>query len=113
MTFPLRPAVERRQFFRLVYPPELAPEVVILGVTFRILDISEKAIRFRKDFSTRLDTGMTVQGVLIFQDLSKYEFKGYVLRVVNREAVVIFLKNLPYQKIMAEQLYIQRNSRNL
>jgi len=51
--------------------------------------------------------------VVIFQDLSKYEFKGYVLRVVNREAVVIFLKNLPYQKIMAEQLYIQRNSRNI
>ncbi|GAP22535.1 PilZ domain-containing protein [Leptolinea tardivitalis] len=110
MSLPQKPAVERRQYYRLIYPPELAPEVVISSITFKVLDISEKGVRFRKDFNTRLDTGQTVQGVVIFQDLSKFEFKGYVLRVVNREAVVIFLKNLPYQKIMTEQLYIQRNS---
>jgi hypothetical protein len=110
MTGPLKPAIERRQYYRLMYPPELAPEVVILGITFRVLDISEKGIRFRKDFYTRLDTGQSVRGVVIFQDLSKYEFQGYVLRVVNREAVVIFLKNLPYKKIMTEQLFLQRNS---
>jgi len=110
MTFPLKPAVERRQYYRLTYPPEYAPEAVILGITFRVMDISEKGIRFRKDFSTRLDTGQSVSGVVIFQDLSKFEFKGYVLRVVNREAVVIFLKNLSYQKIMSEQLYIQRST---
>ena len=110
MTLPIRPAVERRQYYRLMYPPEFAPESVILGMTFKVLDISEKGARFRKDFSTRIDTGQTVQGVLIFQDLSKFEFKGYILRVVNREAVVVFLKSLPYQRIMSEQLYIQRNS---
>jgi hypothetical protein len=110
MTLPNKPAVERRQYYRLVYPPESAPEVFIMGTTFRVMDISEKGIRFRKDFSTRLDTGQGVQGVVVFKDLSKFEFKGYVLRVVNREAVVVFIKNLPYQKIMAEQLYIQRNT---
>jgi hypothetical protein len=110
MTLPGKPAVERRQYYRLIYPPELAPEVVILGTTFRVIDISEKGIHFRKDFSTRIDTGQNVQGVVIFQDLSKFEFKGYVLRVVNREAVVIFIKNLPYQKIMTEQLFLQRNT---
>ncbi|HEX7555552.1 MAG TPA: PilZ domain-containing protein [Leptolinea sp.] len=110
MTLPLKPVIERRQYYRLIYPPEIAPEVVILGTSFRVLDISEKGMRFRKDFSTRLDTGQSVQGVVTFPDSSKYEFKGYVLRVVNREAVVIFLKNLPYQKIMAEQLYLQRNT---
>lgn len=110
MSLPGKPAVERRQYYRLLYPPELAPEVVILGISFRIMDISEKGVRFRKDFNTRLDTGLSVKGVVIFQDLSKFEFSGYVMRVVNREAVVIFLKNLPYQKIMSEQLYIQRNS---
>ncbi len=110
MSLPGKPAVERRQYYRLLYPPELAPEVVILGITFSVLDISEKGIRFQKSFTTRLDTGQSVKGVVIFQDLSKFEFCGYVLRVVNREAVVIFLKNLPYQRIMSEQRYIQQNS---
>lgn len=110
MAFPGKPAVERRQYYRLLYPPELAPEVVILGITFPVMDISEKGIRFRKNFTTRLDTGQSVRGTVIFQDLSKFEFSGYVLRVVNREAVVIFLKTLPYQRIMSEQRYIQRNS---
>jgi len=110
MTTPQKPATERRQYYRLSYPQELAPEVVILGITFRVMDISEKGIRFRKDFHIRLDTGQSVRGVLIFQDLSKHEFQGYVLRVVNREAVVIFIKTLPYQRIMSEQLYLQRNS---
>jgi hypothetical protein len=110
MTTPLRPANERRQYYRLMYPAELAPEIVILGTTFRVLDISEKGIRFRKDFTTRLDTGQSVRGTIIFQDLSKVEFQGYILRVVNREAVVILLKNLPYQKIMSEQVFLQRNS---
>jgi hypothetical protein len=110
MSPPEKPAFERRQYYRLMYPPELAPEIVIMGTTFPVMDISEKGVRFRKDFNTRLDTGLSVKGVVIFQDLSKFEFSGYVLRVVNREAVVIFLKNLAYQKIMSEQLYIQRNS---
>jgi hypothetical protein len=110
MTTPQKPANERRQYYRLIYPPELAPEVVIMGTTFRVMDISEKGIRLRKDFHVRLDTGQSVRGVVIFQDLSKYEFQGYVLRVVNREAVVIFLKALPYQRIMSEQLYLQRNT---
>ncbi|MEI8131527.1 MAG: PilZ domain-containing protein [Leptolinea sp.] len=109
MTTPQRPAKERRQYYRLLYPPELAPEVAIMGSTFRVLDISEKGLRFRKDFNSRLDTGQSIRGVLIFVDLSKIEFQGYILRVVNREAVVIFLKNLPYQKIMAEQLFLQRS----
>ena len=109
MTTPLRPATERRQYYRLLYPPELAPEIVILGITFRVLDISEKGLRFRKDFNSRLDTGQSIRGVLIFLDLSKFEFQGYILRVVNREAVVVFLKNLPYQKIMAEQVFLQRS----
>jgi len=109
MTTPLRPAPERRQYYRLLYPPELAPEIVILGTTFRVLDISEKGLRFRKDFNSRLDTGQSIRGVLIFLDLSKIEFQGYILRVVNREAVVVFLKNLPYQKIMAEQVFLQRS----
>lgn len=108
MALPTKPAVERRQYFRLIYPPELSPEVVILGMTFKVMDISEKGLRFRKDFSTRIDTGQGVQGVVIFQDLSKFEFKGYILRVVNREAVIIFIKNLPYQKIMAEQVFLQK-----
>ncbi len=50
MSLPGKPAVERRQYYRLLYPPELAPEVVILGISFRVMDISEKGVRFRKDF---------------------------------------------------------------
>jgi hypothetical protein len=111
MTTSQKPATERRQYYRLMYPQELAPEVVILGTTFRVLDIAEKGMRFLKDFYVRMDTGQSIRGVLIFQDLSKFEFQGYILRVVNREAVVIFLKNLPYQKIMSEQLFLQRNSK--
>jgi hypothetical protein len=110
MTTPKNSENERRQYFRLLYPSELAPEIVISGTTFRVLDLSEKGIRFRKDFNIRLDTGQSVKGIVVFQDLSKFEFQGYVLRVVNREAVVIFLKTLPYQRIMAEQLFLQRSS---
>jgi hypothetical protein len=111
MTTPLPSGSERRQFFRIIYPAELSPEVVILGTTFRVLDISEKAVRFRKNFNERLDTGQSIKGVIIFLDYSKFEFQGYVLRVVNREVVVNFLNKLPYQKLMAEQVLLQRNKK--
>jgi len=110
MTYPLKPANERRQYYRLIYPPEFAPELLILGYSFKVLDLSEKGVRFRKEFSTRIDTGMMVQGIVLFHDSTQFEFKGYILRVVNREAVVIFIKNLPYQKIMSEQVFLQRNA---
>ena len=81
-----------------MYPPELAPEVVILGTTFRVMDISEKGIRFRKDFSTRLDTGQSVKGVVIFQDLRNSNFQDLFC-----ELSIMKQSHLPkvYQKIMS------------
>ncbi len=91
MTLPNKPAVERRQFYRLIYPPEFAPEVFIMGTTFRVMDISKREFASER-FFTRLDTGQGVQGVVIFKDLSKFEFKGMSCGRKSRSSRSFLLK---------------------
>lgn len=102
---------DRRQHFRLVYPSEFAPGLIINGRLFIVQDICERAIRFRRDASRHYESGQKISAVLLFNDGSKFEVIGWVGRVYSNDVVVMLTRHLPYQKIIAEQVIIQKSKK--
>jgi len=102
---------DRRQFFRLVYPRDSAPGIIINGRLFFVLDICERAIRFQRDASRYYQSGQKITATLIFHDGSKFDVNGWVGRVYQNEVVVMLLKHIPYQKIIAEQISIDKKKK--
>ncbi len=103
---------DRRQHFRLVYPREFAPGLIINGRLFVIQDICERAIRFRRDASRYYESGQKITAALIFNDGSKFDVSGWVGRVYANDVVVLLTKHIPYQKIMAEQIIIEKKKKS-
>ncbi|MHC1782841.1 MAG: hypothetical protein AB9891_08810 [Anaerolineaceae bacterium] len=97
---------DRRQHFRLIYPSEFAPGLIINGRLFIVQDICERAIRFRRDASRRYESGQRITATLLFNDGSKFEVIGWVGRIYSYDVVVMLTKYIPYQKIIAEQVNI-------
>jgi hypothetical protein len=100
---------DRRQHFRLKYPSEFAPGIIINGRLFIVQDICERAIRFRRDTSRHYESGQKITAVLLFNDGSKFEVTGWVGRIYSNDVVVMLTKHIPYQKILAEQVIIQKS----
>lgn len=99
---------DRRQHFRLVYPSDFAPGMIINGRLFLVKDLCERAIRFTRDASRFYAIGQKITATLIFNDGSKFEVNGWVGRNVGNDVVVMLTKYIPYQKIVAEQVEIGR-----
>lgn len=99
---------DRRQHFRLIYPGEFAPGIIINGRLFIVQDICERAIRFRRDASRHYESGQRISATLLFNDGTKFEVNGWVGRVYSNDVVVMLTKHIPYQKILAEQVNLQK-----
>jgi hypothetical protein len=101
---------DRRQHYRLKYPGEFAPGLIINGRLFIVRDICERAIRFQRDASRHYESGQKITATMIFNDGSKFEVIGWVGRINLNDVVVILTRHIPYQKIIAEQVNIGKKS---
>ena len=96
---------ERRRYFRLEYPPNECPQLRIGKKTFRIVDISERGIRFVNDINARF--AEWVRGVIIFQDGVSLEIEGKIVREHGDElAVQIVIAPIPPARVLQEQRYL-------
>lgn len=79
-----RRKVQRRQAFRVVYPPPAAPEIV--DFDFRVVDLSEKGIKFACPMETELpEPGKTIEFTIKFNDSDSHEVRATVLRKNKNE----------------------------
>jgi len=102
------PKEERRQYYRLAYPLEAAPGLMVAGHKYPVMDISERGIRFKSDFTRFFDTGEIVRATLLFPEGESMEVTGFVLRLRKDEVVILLIKWIPYQKIQAEQISLRQ-----
>jgi hypothetical protein len=104
---------DRRQHYRLFYPREFAPGLIINGRLFIVLDICERAVRFRRDASRYYESGQRISATLLFNDGTKFDVTGWVGRVRDNDVVVLLTKHIPYQKIMAEQVSLGKRKKEV
>jgi hypothetical protein len=97
---------ERRQYFRLFYPVELAPKLLVSGFVLPVLDLSEAGIRFRGNIMHPFVRLQEIKGILVFQGGDRFEIIGNVVRVHRNDYAIKLQRRLPYHKIMAEQQYL-------
>jgi len=105
-----RSSAERRENYRLVYPPDYTPIILVGGKVFNVKDISEKGIRFEKDWLGRFLPNQPIRATLVFPGGDRLEISGIIVRIVEFDVALVLVKRIPYQKILNEQMMLrQRN----
>ena len=84
-----------RQHFRIRYPEELRPEVIINGARYTLIDISTAGMKveYKEIYMPEKDTELTI-GVG-FQTGAQITVKGVVVRVDGKNVMIRLVKLVP------------------
>ncbi|HXW96661.1 MAG TPA: PilZ domain-containing protein [Gemmatimonadales bacterium] len=102
-----------REHYRVAYPTALRPKLLVQGVSFDVVDISERGIRFRLGQAERPEPGFELEGVVRFKRGETVNIRGTVLRVVDGEVASWLEEAIPLRVIMEEQRYLLDRHRHL
>ena len=96
---------ERRRYFRLEYPPDERPELIIGKKTFQVLDISERGVRFVNDEDARF--AEWVKGTITFHDGVSIEVEGKIVwEHADEMGIQISIAPIPPGRVLQEQRYL-------
>ncbi|MEN6385270.1 MAG: PilZ domain-containing protein [Phycisphaerales bacterium] len=107
---------QRREVFRVAYPPEAYP--IIKNLSAILLDISVKAAKFRlpvcRAESHNLQLGSMIELKILFDDGSKFETSGTIFRKNESPPevcvyVCMFRKEIPSEIVTKQQQYLLKN----
>jgi hypothetical protein len=102
---------ERRAYFRVVYPEDIRPALIIRNVSYPIIDICEIGIRFYNSEHMKLP-GDIFQAVVTLHDNEPINIIGRIIRIADTEAAMMMtIRGIPYRKIIAEQAYLRQLNR--
>lgn len=100
----------RRQFFRLEYPPGSGPKLVSSGIKLEVLDISEQGLLIQvKNSSPTVKVGGGFTASLTFPDGESMLVFGNIVRVNEDKLSIKLRRPIPLRIIMAEQRRIIQN----
>ena len=113
-----RRQAQRRELFRIIYPPTQAPKV--LNADFRVIEISKQGMKLASeksgdDFSPPIKADSLVKLKLQFHDEETLEIQAKVLRcgTVPNSLRHVFIcsldKEIPDKRIGDEQRYLLKN----
>jgi hypothetical protein len=102
-----------REHYRVAYPTALRPKLLVHGVSFDVVDISERGIRFRLGSAQAPEPGFELQGVLRFRRGETIAIHGSVLRVDNGEVAARLEEGIPLRVVMEEQRFLLDRHRHL
>jgi hypothetical protein len=102
-----------REHYRVAYPTSLRPKLLVQGVSFDVVDISERGIRFRLGKAQAPEPGFEVQGVLRFKRGETVTIRGAVLRVEQGEVAARLEEGIPLRVVMDEQRFLLDRHRHL
>lgn len=97
----------RRQHFRLPYPPGAGPLLVSCERTFIVVELSERGLQVVVD-THALVAGERLSGILHFPDDCDTAVKGVVLRIYERRAVLRLVDGIGLDRMVSEQKRILR-----
>jgi hypothetical protein len=102
-----------REHYRVAYPTALRPKLLVHGVSFDVVDISERGIRFRLGKAEEPEPGFELLGVVRFKRGETATVRGTVLRVIDGEVACRLEEGVPLRVIMEEQRYLLHRHRHL
>jgi hypothetical protein len=95
--------MEKRNFYRVNYPPAARPAIIIGGKAYDVLNLSEKGLKYAHPGGDRPEPGKPLAGTVVFADQEKIHVDGSVLRIIGTEIVVTLERGIPFARIIAEQ----------
>jgi hypothetical protein len=110
-TPPVEP--EKREFFRLKFPPMERPCLVVGDRRYEVLDCSARGLRFV--ITQRPPTqslGERVEGQLLFRRNSRAPIRGLIIRIQNEE-IALHLPDceIPFTILRGEERYLLNHYR--
>lgn len=102
-----------REHYRVAYPAALRPKLLVHGVSFDVVDISERGIRFRLGQADQPEPGFELQGVIRFKRGETITICGTVLRVIDGDVASRLDEGFPLRVIMEEQRFLLDRNRHL
>ena len=102
-----------REHYRVAYPTALRPKLLVHGVSFDVVDISERGIRFRLGSAQAPEPGFELQGVLRFRRGETITIRGAVLRVDQGEVAAQLEEGISLRVVMEEQRFLLDRNRQL
>jgi hypothetical protein len=98
-----------REFYRLQYPPPMAPAFTMNGVVHRVVDIGEGGFRYSLVSEGGPVAGATVKGTIEFEHEDTLELEGTVVRTQGGEvAVRCAPRSIPMRVIIREQQRVRQ-----
>jgi len=107
------PWAHDREHYRVAYPTALRPKLLVHGVSFDVVDISERGIRFRLGSAQAPQPGFELEGVLRFRRGETITVRGSVLRVDQGEVAARLEEGIPLRVVMEEQRFLLDRHRHL
>ncbi len=99
----------RREHYRVEYPISSRPKLIIEGIQYEVMDVSEKGIRFLSESSNEFQVESEVKGKIVFHDNEVQEVEGTILRVAEKQTIIYLSVNISFFIIVQEQRYIRDN----
>ncbi len=102
-----KPNLDRRQSYRVMYPQEYHPVLLIRNIEYDVLDLSETGLRFKIKENVKLP-GDLFHAVVKLHDEKNIEVLGRIVRITGEHAAMfLVVKKIPYQFILSEQAYLR------
>ncbi len=100
--------IDRRESFRIQYPEDKQPKIIIKSVEYEVIDMSETGVRFRIDDSHKMPGDLFHAKVILHNNVT-IEVLGRIIRVTGEDAAMFLLvKKIPYQIILSEQAFLRQ-----
>jgi hypothetical protein len=102
--------LERRQSYRVIYPQDYHPVLVVRNIEFEILDLSETGLKFKVKENLKLPGDLFHAEVKLHDD-KKIEVMGRIIRITGEHAAMfLVVKKIPYQFILSEQAFLRQKN---
>lgn len=107
--------INRREYVRVYYPEDcprkFLPELILRHRSHKVLDISEKGVRFYVPHAGLVYDG-NLTALIRFPDSEEYEISGEVVRRQRNQVALKLERGIPYSRILSEQVRLRNLEAN-
>lgn len=102
---------QRRQHFRVTFAENKGPRLLIAGIFYSVIDISESGLRFRNPLHYKLPRD-TFPAQLEFPENETIKITGSIVRADYDQVAMRLAVGIPYKIILREQVeFVKRKTK--
>lgn len=97
---------QKRDYFRLEYPYEYRPVLLLDDQQYPLVNLSECGVRFRTEGAPAFALGDKLDGKIVFHDQDSHVCRGEVIRLGQRSVILLLSEPVPLNKIRSEHILL-------